>query len=212
MSVDALEQSQFKDAIEEILFAHPLVIALVAKIEEDLPNLLVEGAKNYRWAIKKSILEKVKPTIDAIDIEAFVEAILSNESLRGEVIVELEDLAFGLSERIRSEINDYLSNEIARLQNLQTLRRSIVKTQDRGILQEARVLKSKQEVAKAKGNVLYYKLIAITGAFKYIVLFCLAAAAIGFAFGIYYPKAILCAKGDRICEHRIDGKVEFLPR
>jgi hypothetical protein len=28
--------------------------------------------------------------------------------------------------------------------------------------------------------------------------------------GIHYPKAILCVKGDPICQYRLDQKVEYL--
>jgi hypothetical protein len=210
-----LEQPQIKQAIAEIVSTHPLVTTLAEQIRDDFPNYFIEGAKNFRDCLEETItetlFEELQPVLDSIDTKAYAEAVLSNEALRGHVVIKLEGLAYGLEERIKRDIDAYLDTEINRLRNLQTLRRTHERTKGNEILQESSFLKVQHDKAKAKGQVLYYKLAATVRAFWLVPLMGVAGLAIGALGGLNYPALIGCNPGDKVCHQlRLDGKVEIL--
>jgi hypothetical protein len=213
--VELLEKSQLKEALAEIVSTHPVVPALAEQLREDFPNFVIEGAKNFRDCLEETITEalfnELQPVLDSIDPQAYAEAVLSNESLRGQVVVKIEGLAYGLGERIKHDIDAYLATETHRLRNLQTLRRNHERTQGKEVIQEASTLKVQHEKAKAKGEVLYYKLAGVVRAFRLLPVVGIAGIAIGALGGLNYPAVIGCNPGDKVCHQlRIDGNVQTL--
>jgi hypothetical protein len=193
-----MKPEQSREIISRFLENDPGFNRLLDHLRESLPGEILEQAANCQdWLLEQVVIE-MQGTLEKLDIQALAKAVLSNESLKGQVAIEIHDLGFGLSSQIKQAIIDQIRDEREQIQNLLAARRALERADNQAILKERDKLKREREFAKAKGQLLWYRLSALQVAVPTILAFLL----FGVFLGVNYPEKVACSRDDPVCQLR----------
>jgi hypothetical protein len=190
---------QAKDAILESLKNHPAFLAAIHELQEHLPETLAEGVVDIESEIKALALAKLRENLDKMDTSKIVAAVLANEQLRGKIMVQVEDLGLGFSERLKADLKEAMITETNLIRNLLTARREQARARRAELKQQYDELKQKRDTAKLKVDLAWMRFSKPTVMVPTIATAFVVGA---IAMANYFP-AIACEKGDAVCSVRL---------
>jgi hypothetical protein len=141
----------FKDAIAN----DPIISHLAAEIRRTIPDRIVESAVAFDSQVNQAIIDVLAQSLNQIDVQAIAKQVLSNESLKGRVAIQINDLGLGLEERIKSAITTQLRQEHEQIRNLLAARRAKTRAEKRKSIGRRDELRAQREIAIAKGELLW---------------------------------------------------------
>jgi hypothetical protein len=191
--------SHAKDAILESLKNHPAFLAAIHELQKHLPETMAEGIVDIESEIKALALAKLRENLDKMDTSKIVAAVLANEKLRGKIMVEVEDLGIGFSERLKADLREAIIHQTNLIRNLLTARREQARARRAELKQQHDELKQKRDTAKLQldlAKMRFYKS-SVAGP-TFVTAFILGAI----AMANYFPAIACDKKADVVCSIR----------
>ena len=189
-----------KDAIVESFRYHPALLAAVHELQQQLPETIAKGVVDIEEEIKALALAKLRENLDKMDTSKIVAAVLANDKLRGKIMVQVEDLGIGFTERLKADLKEAIINETNLIRNLLTARRERARARRAELKEQYDELKRKRDTAKLQldlAKMRFYRP-SVAGP-TFAVAFLLGAIAMA-----NYLPAIACdKKADVICSLRL---------
>jgi hypothetical protein len=199
VQLSELKEEESREIIAKFILNDPGFTRLLEHLRESLPEeILTQAATFQDWLLEKVVIE-LQATIEGLDIKGLAKAVLSNDSLKGKVALHINDLGFGLNAQIKQAITDQIHSEIALIQNLLSARRAKERADLLAVVKERDKLKQQREIARAKGQLVWYRLSAL----KILIPTLLFVLSLGFFGGLNYPGKIGCQRDDPICNVRV---------
>ena len=189
-----------KDAIVESFRYHPALLAAVHELQQQLPETIAKGVVDIEEEIKALALAKLRENLDKMDTSKIVAAVLANDKLRGKIMVQVEDLGIGFTERLKADLKEAIINETNLIRNLLTARRERARARRAELKEQYDELKRKRDTAKLQldlAKMRFYKP-SVAGP-TFVAAFLLGAIAMA-----NYLPAIACdKKADVVCSVRL---------
>ena len=136
------------DALTASITSRPDFQAILDELVEAIPETIAESAVDIRDEVAAAALSELREKLKNLDTAKIIAAVLANEKLRGKIMVQVEDLGIGFSERLKADLKEAMINETNLIRNLLTARRERDRARRAELQQQYDELKRKRDTAK----------------------------------------------------------------
>ncbi len=200
-----LEQSQtdLREALRHSLEEDEGFQAVLEEIKRSLPLRLIQLAGEVDQTVFDLAIEELTAAAANLDTHAIAEAVLNDQVLRGRIAIKIQEVGFGLSERMKADLDAAIQRKTDALRNLRAAQVAMNKVQTSKEIRKAASIKAQRTLAKAQGELLWLRISPLAIAIPAAI----GLVGAGIFLGLNLPAAIACHQETAfICEPRLrDG-------
>ena len=187
------------NALTASITSRPDFQAILDELVKAIPETIAESAIDIREEVAAAALFELREKLKNVDTSKIIAAVLANEKLRGKIMVQVDDLGIGFSERLKADLKEAMINETNLIRNLLTARREQARAKRAELQHQYDELKRKRDTAKLQfdlAKMRFYKP-SVAGP-TFITAFILGAIAVA----NYFPAIACDKKADIVCSIR----------